>query len=54
MTGEGKITYKKGGFYDGQFLKGKFHGLGKRVFPNGSTLKGLWKNGIFIKKEELD
>ena len=49
----GKRIYNDGASYEGNFLKGEFHGHGIWHYPNGDMLEGNWengdRNGVFIK-----
>jgi len=47
--GMGRFIYADGAEYIGPFVKGRKHGEGIRVYPNGARLKGLWRDGEFIR-----
>eukprot|EP01084_Bolivina_argentea_P283306 485148_1 len=39
-----KMTYGKGGYYQGQWVNEKAQGQGQCLFPNGDFYEGEWKN----------
>ena len=45
--GRGKFTYPHGEKYEGDWVKGKYHGQGTMTFPDGSMYLGEYKNGKF-------
>ena len=51
--GKGKLTYKNGDVYEGEFKNDKFDGKGKFTYENGTVLEGTFvrglKNGIFLE-----
>lgn len=55
MEGEGEIIYKNKTKFQGEFMNGNRHGIGKLVDPDGSIkLKGKWDNDTMIEQYELD
>ena len=38
------MTFADGGFYDGDWIKGKKEGFGTFRYANGSVYVGEWKN----------
>mmetsp|Transcript_11416 Transcript_11416/g.32141 ORF Transcript_11416/g.32141 Transcript_11416/m.32141 type:complete len:231 (+) Transcript_11416:190-882(+) len=55
--GHGVLERPDGGRYEGQFLAGKVHGVGKLVYPNGDVYEGEWHQnqahgrGKFVHKD---
>lgn len=50
FSGVGTYRFPHGVLYDGNFNRnGDFHGIGSLVFPNGQTIRGLWKKGHLLK-----
>ena len=47
-TGVGKLN-NKGGIYEGEFLKNKFHGKGKQIIPNDDgSVKAIYEGEFFM------
>lgn len=47
-TGVGKLN-NKGGIYEGEFLKNKFHGNGKQILPNNDgSVKAIYEGEFFM------
>ena len=46
QNGSGKYQYSDGAYYDGNFVAGKYQGLGVMRYPNGALYAGTWKNGL--------
>ncbi|HFI0256829.1 TPA: hypothetical protein ACGOVD_001517 [Streptococcus suis] len=46
MTGKGKLTFKNGDTYEGDFKNGIFHGEGTFTAASGWTYVGEFKNGL--------
>jgi hypothetical protein len=58
ITGKGTMTFSDGSIYNGNVVKGKFHGTGRLTYPNceqsfyevpvhtQSFYEGQWKEGI--------
>ena len=47
-TGVGKLN-NKGGIYEGEFLKNKFHGNGKQILPNDDgSVKAIYEGEFFM------
>ncbi len=45
--GKGKMTYKNGKVYDGEWRNGNRHGVGKMVYYySGSFYEGDWVDGL--------
>jgi hypothetical protein len=44
-SGQGRLTYSNGRFYEGEFENGMIQGQGKMTYPNGETYEGGFKNG---------
>ncbi len=42
--GYGKVVFKSGATYEGQWLTGKMHGRGKFVFPDGISYEGEFQH----------
>jgi hypothetical protein len=40
------VVWSNGATYTGQFLDGKYHGLGVYVWPSGKKFVGRWSNGV--------
>ena len=40
----------KSGVYEGEFLNGSFHGMGKFTGKNGLVRYGVWHHGNFAKQ----
>ena len=45
--GRGKFTYPHGEKYEGDWVKGKYHGQGTMTFPDGSMYEGEFKDGEY-------
>lgn len=45
MHGYGRIIWKDGRNYEGQYLKDKKHGFGVFKWANGSKYEGFWNEG---------
>ena len=43
--GNGKLTFREGDFYEGNFIHGRMTGRGKRTFTDGSFVEGDFVNG---------
>ena len=41
-------------FYEGEFKNGKRHGEGELIDEEGDTTRGIWDNGILIKRIEVN
>eukprot|EP00474_Spongospora_subterranea_P006033 CRZ06491.1 hypothetical protein [Spongospora subterranea] len=53
MTGKGKLPLSNGDFYEGEFIKGMFHGEGLYMFKDGkSYYRGSFKSSMFHGKGE--
>lgn len=51
--GYGTYTWENGNKYEGYWLKGEMHGEGtmlKKSNVHDSTIQGIWKKGVFVKK----
>lgn len=46
MHGKGKIVYKNGDVYDGEWRNGSKDGKGKMVYKNGDIYDGEWFNDL--------
>ena len=46
FEGKGKLTFKDGRMYEGDFKSGKKEGQGTMVFPNGNKYIGQWKDDV--------
>jgi hypothetical protein len=44
--GKGKIVYRAGDYYEGDFKDGKLEGKGKFTFTDGSIYEGEWKDNM--------
>ena len=44
--GKGKIIYPNGDFYEGEMYDGNLQGKGKKVWADGDTFDGMWKNNL--------
>lgn len=44
--GWGKLTFRTGTTYEGNFIKGTYEGYGTMVFASGNKYSGEWKNGL--------
>ncbi len=44
QNGLGKMTYKSGVVYEGEFKAGKRHGKGTCYLTNGNKFTGFWEN----------
>lgn len=44
MHGKGKLTYRNGEVFDGEFDNGQRKGYGILMSPNGSKFSGYWDN----------
>jgi hypothetical protein len=44
--GRGKILFKSGDSYQGQFKNGDRHGLGEMKFKDGHVYYGEWDKGV--------
>ena len=42
--GISKVTDPDGNIYEGEFVRGQFHGNGKMIYKNGSVYEGRWIN----------
>ena len=49
-SGRGTYFWANGSKYVGEFLNERFHGSGIETSPDGSEIKGIWKNGVLIEK----
>ena len=49
-----EIDYRGGGTYRGHVARGKYHGRGTRVWPNGDIYIGQWESSTFDTKTEAD
>jgi len=47
--GRGKFTYPHGEKYEGDWVKGKYHGQGTMTFPDGSKENSRMEN-IMVKE----
>lgn len=47
---KGKMTYKQGGYYEGEFKDWKRHGYGKMVHADGHVQEGRWENDVYKGK----
>ena len=46
LNGKGKFMWAKGrGFYDGDWIRGRFHGEAIRVYSNGNKYMGTFRDG---------
>ena len=50
FQGKGTFVYKNGNIFKGNFLRGKRHGKGHIDMKDGSSLKGVWENGILVQE----
>lgn len=48
--GVGRFTFPNGVVYEGNFLKGEFHGEGTLIYPNGVSLNCLTIQGRYVAK----
>ena len=46
MEGKGIMIWPDGSRYEGDFKSGKIEGQGTKVFSNGNTYIGWWKNDL--------
>jgi len=46
MEGKGIMIWTDGSRYEGDFKFGKIEGQGTKVFSNGNTYIGWWKNDV--------
>lgn len=44
--GKGKVVYKNGCWYQGDWLSDQFHGQGTMVWSDGTKYTGDWQNGM--------
>ena len=45
------LTFPNGAKYVGEFKNDKWHGQGTLIFHDRTVVKGIWKNGKFVKDE---
>ena len=50
-NGQGKLTYKNGDVYEGEWKDGERHGQGKLTYKNGVVYKGAFVDGNVMAKE---
>jgi len=50
MTGFGKMFYKNGDIYEGQWLNDKRHGKGSFIFEDGTSYVGEWRDDMYQTK----
>ena len=50
---KGKMVYKNGDVYEGEFADNKLNDYGKMIYANGDVYNGHWKNGIKHGQGEL-
>lgn len=46
------MKFADGRYYKGQFLDGKFHGIGELTTIDGTVKKGTFNNGTLEKNSE--
>ncbi len=46
MNGMGKIKFKNGEQYEGEFFENKKHGKGRYIYEEGVYYEGGWKNNV--------
>ena len=46
FEGKGKLMFKDGRKYEGDFCQGKREGNGTLIMPNGNKYSGMWKNDV--------
>ncbi len=44
--GKGKLVWKDGSFYVGDWVRGRKHGFGKYRFANGEVYDGEWRQDV--------
>ena len=44
--GLGRWTCKYGDLYEGQWLKGKYNGYGRKIYSEGEIYQGFWKDDL--------
>ncbi len=52
--GHGVIRYVNGDRYEGEWLKGAFHGTGTLFRRDGSQVQGIWQEGQYVAPAELE
>ena len=52
LNGYGTMKYSNGDTYVGEFVRGKFSGLGKYTFYGGGFDNGIWEKGELIERLE--
>jgi len=45
-SGPGKISYKDGSVYEGNYIEGLKHGQGIQRSSDGSIYEGFWENDL--------
>ena len=48
--GEGLIIFENGDKYEGEFDNDVYHGNGQFIQKDGKVIKGLWENGVQVRK----
>ena len=46
--------HKERSYYEGYFVDGKEHGAGRKVYENGSVVRGYWTNGELLYSKNLE
>ena len=52
MHGKGTLYEVDGKVYEGEFRKGLKYGYGTYIYPDGTKVKGVWRDNKFIVKEK--
>ena len=45
--GSGQMLWTDGSMYEGEWISGIQHGLGRMVFPNGVSKEGYFENNVY-------
>ena len=54
ISGNGKIEYRKGVVYEGEYQNSKPDGVGKMTYKDGQVREGIWKDGKIVYEGQLN